>query len=202
MVRENQMRAIANVQAAFDLNVGLGKCLDFGHQRGGIDDHAGTDHRVLLRAQNAARDELQDVAVLANDYRVPGIVPAGTTRNVIEGPGEIIDDFAFAFVTPLSADHYDRFHSPCFSQTAKFRSAHFTSRSRLRAAPRPLHAHCEGILWWEIAEGSDLKSYPQPRRNARLPLQLRGIPRLAALAPELASGKKSPVASGAKVRGF
>src|SRR5258708_30648416 len=35
----------------------------------------------------------------------------GDARDVIERAGEIINDFALAFITPLRTNHHDRFHS-------------------------------------------------------------------------------------------
>src|SRR5258707_8494685 len=32
-------------------------------------------------------------------------------RDIVKSAGQIIDDFAFAFVAPLRADHHDRFHA-------------------------------------------------------------------------------------------
>src|SRR5205814_5458116 len=68
------------------------------------------DDRVLLWPQNAARDELQDVLIFANDDSVAGVVAACNPDDVVKRPGKIIDNFAFALVTPLRADHHHRFH--------------------------------------------------------------------------------------------
>jgi hypothetical protein len=38
---------------------------------------------------------------------VPGIVAAGDAGDEVESAGEIVDDLAFAFVTPLRADYDD-----------------------------------------------------------------------------------------------
>src|SRR5204862_7277925 len=50
-------------------------------------------------------------AVFSNDDGVPGVVSAGHARNVIDRTGEIVDDFALSFISPLCADHRDGFHS-------------------------------------------------------------------------------------------
>ncbi len=84
---------------------------DFVDERGGIDDHAGADHRVAAGTQNSARDELQNVAIAADDDGMAGVVAAGYARDVFERTGEIVDDLAFAFIAPLRAYHYDRVHS-------------------------------------------------------------------------------------------
>ena len=94
----------------------------------GIDDHAGADDRVLLRAQNAAGNELEHVAILADDDGVAGVVAAGNTRDVVERAGEIVDDLALAFVAPLRADHDDRFHAE-----------HLLARDRGGGIPARIH---------------------------------------------------------------
>src|SRR5580692_10247508 len=111
MIRENQVGAIADMQAALYLDASLGERFDFSHERARIDNHAGADHRVSLRPQNPARNELQDILVLADDHGVTGVVPSGYACDVVERAGEVVDDLAFAFVTPLRAYDHHRFHS-------------------------------------------------------------------------------------------
>src|SRR6267142_3416469 len=111
MVRENQMGAIAEVQAALYVDASFGERFNFGDQGRRIDYDAGADDCLLLGAQDAAGDKLQDETVFADDYGVPGVVSAGDERDIVESAGEIIDDFAFALVAPLRADHHDRFHA-------------------------------------------------------------------------------------------
>ena len=111
VIWENQVGSIADVQAAFDVDTGFRQRFNFGHERRGIDDHARADDRVLVRAQDAAGDELKHIAILANDDRVASIVAAGNAHNIIKRPSQIIDNLALALVAPLRADHNDRFHA-------------------------------------------------------------------------------------------
>ena len=108
MIGEDQVRAIAEKEAPADVHAGFFQIFEFGYERRGIDHGAGADDGFLFRAQNAAGNELQDVAMAIEDDRVAGIVAAGVASGVIEGRGEIVDDLAFAFVAPLGADHRDR----------------------------------------------------------------------------------------------
>jgi hypothetical protein len=101
------MRTVAEVQAAVDIDAGFGERFDFGNEGGGINNDARADYSLLLGAQDSAGYELQDEAIFADDDGVTGIVPAGDASDVIESAGEIVDDFAFAFVTPLRADYDD-----------------------------------------------------------------------------------------------
>src|SRR5260370_30200669 len=111
MVGKNQVGPIAEVEAAFYVDAGFCERLNFGDEGCGIDYDAGADDCLLLGSQDAAGDELQDEAVFADDYGVPGVVSAGDARDIVKSAGQIIDDFAFALVAPLRADHHDRFHA-------------------------------------------------------------------------------------------
>src|SRR5437868_4552151 len=111
MIGENQVGAIAEVEAAFYVNTSFCERLNFGDEGGGIDYDPGADDCLLFGAQDATGDELQDEAIFADDYRVPGVVSTSDARDIVKSAGEIIDDLAFAFVTPLRADHHDRFHA-------------------------------------------------------------------------------------------
>src|SRR5712672_4878241 len=99
------------MQAALNVDAGFCERLNFRDQGGGIDYDAGADDCLLFGAQDATRDELQNEAIFADDYGVPGVVSAGDARDIVKSAGQIIDDFAFALVAPLRADHHDRFHA-------------------------------------------------------------------------------------------
>jgi hypothetical protein len=116
VIRENEMSAIRDVEAALYVDATLGEGFNFGDEGGGIDDNAGANDGVPLRAENAAGDELENETIFANDDGVTGVVAASNSNDVIEGACEIVDYFAFAFIAPLRAHHDDRFHSgilPC-----------------------------------------------------------------------------------------
>src|SRR6267154_525228 len=111
MIWKNQMGAIAEVEAPFNVDAGFRERLNFGDEGGGVYYDAGADDCLLLGAQDAAGDELKDETIFADDDGVAGIVSSGDARDIVESSREIIDDFAFAFVAPLRADHHDRFHA-------------------------------------------------------------------------------------------
>src|SRR5262249_21368627 len=117
VIRKDEVRAIRDVEAALYVNAGLGEYLDFVDQSDGVNDDAHADHSVLLGTKNAARDELEDVLFLADDNGMACVVASGDADNVIKGAGEIVDDFALTFVSPLSADYDDRFHSRPFTSS-------------------------------------------------------------------------------------
>src|SRR5712664_248096 len=111
VIRKNQVRAVADVQPPLHLNARFRKRLDFRHQRRRIHHHARSDHRLLLRPQNPARNQLQYITVLPDDDRVPRVVPARHARNVIKRPRKVVHHLAFALVAPLRPHHHHRFHS-------------------------------------------------------------------------------------------
>src|SRR4030095_10403166 len=104
VIRKNQMGAIADVKAAGDVDAGLGKHFDFFDQGDGINDDAHTDDGVLLGTENSAGNELQDVLLLADDDGVAGVMATGNANYIVERASEVVDDFTFAFVTPLRAN--------------------------------------------------------------------------------------------------
>src|SRR5256885_12066522 len=79
-------------------------------------------YTTLFRSKNAARNQLQHIAVLADDDRVPRVVAARDTRDVVKRSCKVVDHLAFAFVAPLrvsraattrSEEHTSEFQSPC-----------------------------------------------------------------------------------------
>src|SRR6516225_9698489 len=111
VIRENQVRPIADVQASVNINAGFGERFDFVDKSGRINDHASPDDGMPFGAQDAAGNELENETIFVNDDRVAGVVPARNPRDVIKRTGEIIDDLSLAFIAPLRAYHDDRFHA-------------------------------------------------------------------------------------------
>jgi len=95
------------VEPAGNVNSRLGEHFDFVDQGLGIDDDARADDGVARRAQDAARNELEDEAIAIEDDGVASVVSAGAARDVVKRTGKIVNDLAFAFVAPLRADHDD-----------------------------------------------------------------------------------------------
>src|SRR5215475_2127054 len=111
VIRKNQMGAIADVEAASDVDACFGEHFDLSDESSGIDDYPSADNGVLLGTKDAAGDKLENEAILANDDRVSGIVSAGNASDVIKATRKIINNLSLTFVSPLRADHDDRFHS-------------------------------------------------------------------------------------------
>jgi hypothetical protein len=107
VIRKNQVRAIAQVQAAGDVNPRLGQGVNFSDQRRGIDHNAWANHGVASFAQNPARNQLENESVAVKNDRVACIVSARAARDVVERPGKVVHHLAFPFIAPLRADHHD-----------------------------------------------------------------------------------------------
>ena len=84
---------------------------DFVEEGDGIKHHAVADDAFASRAEHAAGNELQHELVLANDDRVPGVMPAGVARHGGKPLAEHVHDLSLALVAPLGAQHHSRFCS-------------------------------------------------------------------------------------------
>ena len=60
--------------------------------------------QIFVLAQNAGRDQVQDIFLFADENRVPGVVAALGADDDVRLFGQDIDNFAFAFIAPLGAD--------------------------------------------------------------------------------------------------
>ena len=157
------MRPIADVQAAGHADAGFGEHFDFVDERRGIHHHARSDDDVLLGAQDAAGNQLENIAVFADDDCMAGIVAAGDARDVIKRARQIVNDLAFAFIAPLRANHYDRFHSETLlEQTAASRELGKMTGTGDRRPQRKIRAtHQFEIVRWA----------PPERKRARYAVQ-------------------------------
>ena len=98
------MRRLAHDEVVADLDAELAQSLDFLDEADGVHDHAVADDAEFVFAEDARRNEMQDVFLFADENGVPGVVAAGVADDDVRVFGEHVNDFAFAFVTPLGAD--------------------------------------------------------------------------------------------------
>src|SRR2546428_4712902 len=99
------------VQPAAHVDARAVEVIELGDHGRRIDHHARANDGVFAGTKDSAGDQLQDKAIAIVDDGVARVVAAGAARNVVKGSRHVVDDFAFAFIAPLRADHYDRFHS-------------------------------------------------------------------------------------------
>ena len=107
VIRQNQVRLVADEQPVADVDPESRQLLDLGEQRLRIDDHAVADDAHDALVQDARRNEVQDELLAADIHRVPRVVAALIASDDREMRGHQIDDLAFAFVTPLRAENHD-----------------------------------------------------------------------------------------------
>ncbi len=103
MIGQNQVGRFADKQM-FDPHSELFQIIDFRHQTHRIHHHAIADDARLAAAQDAGRNEVQDISFPADINRVPGVVAALGADNDLGLVGQDIDDFSLALVAPLGAD--------------------------------------------------------------------------------------------------
>ena len=85
--------------------------VDFFDQDFRIDDHAVADDAELIGVKRAGRDQVQNGFLAVDDQRVAGVIAALKAHDDIRVLGEQVDDFAFAFVSPLGTDDCDVGHN-------------------------------------------------------------------------------------------
>ena len=101
-MRQDQVRPIRDVNFGFQpvrFDV-----LEFLFELPRVDHHAIGQDRFGLLVQHTARKEVEFVGHIRQDNRVTGVRAALITHNEIGFRREEIDDFSFAFVTPLRPD--------------------------------------------------------------------------------------------------
>ncbi len=107
VVGENNVGVGGEFKIIFDADPLNGEAVDFFEGVEGIDDDAGADDARDVGAEDADGDEVEAVFDVADFDFVAGIGAAVPADGEVEFGGEEIDDFAFAFVTPLEADDGD-----------------------------------------------------------------------------------------------
>src|SRR6185436_9948409 len=107
VIRQDQMRLVADQQPVPDVDAQAGQLLDLLEQRLRIDDHAvanGAHHAVV---EDARRNQVQHELLAADIDRVAGVVAALITRHPLEARRHQIDDLSLAFVAELGAENDD-----------------------------------------------------------------------------------------------
>ena len=105
MERKNQRRIFGDPQdIRSNRNALAAKLFDFGDEMMRIDDDAIADDAELA-ANEPGWQKGELVADPVNDERMTGIVAALEAHDHVRTFGKPIDNFAFAFVTPLRTDH-------------------------------------------------------------------------------------------------
>ena len=88
------------IQLACDVDAGRFEHRDFVEQRRQVNHHAVADNGLLAGAENAARNQLEDELLLANEDGMAGVVAALIAGDDIEPFREKVDDFALCLRRP------------------------------------------------------------------------------------------------------
>src|SRR5438067_11639184 len=98
------MRRFANEEVSIHRNFKLEQTIQLGHQADRVDDHSVADNADFAFAQNARRDEMQNVFLFADENSMPGVVSALSAHDDVRLLRQNVDYFAFAFIAPLGAN--------------------------------------------------------------------------------------------------
>ena len=105
MPREHHVSRLRNPEiVGRDRNTEFGQPIELLDQAHGIHDDTIADHAHLVRAEDPAGNQVQDVLVLAHEDRVARVVATLRADHYLRLLGQHVDDLTFAFVAPLSAD--------------------------------------------------------------------------------------------------
>ena len=87
------------------------QCIDFLQQDEQIDDHTRTDHAQCVVIENARGQQVKNGFFAIDDNGVSGIVSALETDDHIYMSSKQVNDFSFAFISPLGTDYYISSHN-------------------------------------------------------------------------------------------
>ena len=99
------MRAVADVQPAFDVDPVPHDLVHFGEQRLGIEDDTVPDGAAHAGVQYAARHLVEHERLGADVHRMPGVRAALVAHHPIGTLGQDVDELALALIAPLGADY-------------------------------------------------------------------------------------------------
>jgi hypothetical protein len=105
--REDHLGAVADGELPAHVDAFRFEGFDLGDQRRRVDDHSVADDRLHAGPQDAGGNQLQNELVAADAHGVAGVMAALKARHHVEAFAEQVDDFAFSFVAPLRAEHYE-----------------------------------------------------------------------------------------------
>ena len=105
VVGQDQRAGFGNLQAAGHVDAGGLQFVDFLQQRFRRQHHAIADKAGLARMQHAGRNQAQHGFLAIHHQGVASVVAALEAHHALGVIGQPVNNLAFAFVTPLGADH-------------------------------------------------------------------------------------------------
>ena len=110
VIRQNQVRFVADHEAAGRVDAVLRQLIDLGKERRQVDDKTVADDAGDPGMKDAGGNQPEDKLCSVDVHGVSGVVSALIPRHDIERLAKEIDDFSLAFVAPLRADDGEVFH--------------------------------------------------------------------------------------------
>src|SRR5262249_16210969 len=109
-MRKNQMRPVRDVEPAFGFDPELSQFFDLGVEGLRLDHHAVSDDAQTGFVKYSRRDQVKHKLALTDSDRMACVVAALVSGHDFEVGRQYVDDFAFAFVAPLTPDANDVLH--------------------------------------------------------------------------------------------
>ena len=135
VIGHDDVGAVADEQKA-GVDALLLQAGDLPQQHFGIDDHAVADDAGDAGPADAGGNQVQlELAALVH-YRMSGVVAAGVAHDAIGLAGKVVNNFALAFVAPLSPDYGVSRHCPVLPDSLESKPKN-RPRRLLPAAARP-----------------------------------------------------------------
>ena len=110
VVRHDQVR-VGRDQQLGAVHAANGEAIDLLQQHLGVDHDAVADDRHDVGGEHPRGEQVQGVALVADDDGVAGVVPALVPDHVVHAVAEQVGRLALALVTPLSPDKNDGGHA-------------------------------------------------------------------------------------------
>ncbi len=107
VVGHDEMRAVADVEAALNIHAIGDQLVDLGEQRFGIEHNTIPNRAANAGMQNPARDLVKHERFFANLHRVTRVGPALVAHDPIGALREDVDELPFSLVTPLRTDDHN-----------------------------------------------------------------------------------------------
>jgi hypothetical protein len=109
VVRRDEVRVAADQQLG-GVDAALVQAAQLGEQDGRVDDDAVADDRGASGGEDAGREKVQCVLLVAYDDRVAGVVAALVAHHIVNGSTEQVGGLSLALVTPLSSEQHKSGH--------------------------------------------------------------------------------------------
>ena len=105
VMRENKMCLRRQMQTTTGTDPSLCQSLNFFDQTRGIDHRSTRDQAGNFSSQNSRGNKVQNILLLADFNRMPGIIPSLRPQNPIRLRRHHIKDFTLPFVSPLETEN-------------------------------------------------------------------------------------------------